>query len=279
MPSSKGREDRPPRLAHARGAPAGHHSRRSQRAQRRGRPPHRRSRFRSRRDHRRPLRGTHPQHHRGAAPPAHGIRQGVRPAERHHGLDDGGTRARDGIHAPRAARSIARRFGRRGGLRRAHCGRGRRAHPLHSRPARADGEGPERERLSHRRADLGRIRPRLHPGLPVVSRRPGCAALRRPGGGEERPRGLRVRRARAGHHRRLLVPADGLPNVYVVDGGVPAWGRAARLWPGAMLRGPRGYDEGIAGAMPAGYDAAKAQVELLTPAALDERRKGPQPRW
>jgi hypothetical protein len=29
--------------------------------------------------------------------------------------------------------------------------------------------------------------------------------------------------------------------------------------------------------MPAGYDAAKAQVELLTPAALDERRKGPQP--
>jgi len=68
------------------------------------------------------------------------------------------------------------------------------------------------------------------------------------------------------------------PNVYVVDGGVPAWGASGQ----ALARsdapgGPRGYDEGIAAALPAGYDAAKAQVELLTPAAVDERRKGPQP--
>ena len=70
----------------------------------------------------------------------------------------------------------------------------------------------------------------------------------------------------------------GFPNVYVVEGGVPAWTASGQ----ALARseapgGPRGYDEGIAGAMPAGYDAAKGQVELLTPAALDERRKGAQP--
>jgi rhodanese-related sulfurtransferase len=70
----------------------------------------------------------------------------------------------------------------------------------------------------------------------------------------------------------------GFPNVYVVDGGVPAWGTSGQtLARSDAPGGPRGYDEGIAGAMPAGYDVAKAQVELLTPAALDERRRGPQP--
>jgi len=69
----------------------------------------------------------------------------------------------------------------------------------------------------------------------------------------------------------------GFPNVYVVDGGVPAWAASGQaLAKSDASGGPRGYDEGIAGAMPAGYDAAKAQVELLTPASLDERRKGPQ---
>jgi rhodanese-related sulfurtransferase len=70
----------------------------------------------------------------------------------------------------------------------------------------------------------------------------------------------------------------GFPNVYVVEGGVPAWTASGQaLTKSEAPGGPRGYDEGIAGAMPAGYDAAKAQVELLTPAVLDERRKGPQP--
>ncbi|HEV8225938.1 MAG TPA: rhodanese-like domain-containing protein [Methylomirabilota bacterium] len=69
----------------------------------------------------------------------------------------------------------------------------------------------------------------------------------------------------------------GFPNVYVADGGVPAWAASGQaLAKSDAPGGPRGYDEGIAGAMPAGYDAAKAQVEHLTPAALDERRKGPQ---
>jgi len=37
-----------------------------------------------------------------------------------------------------------------------------------------------------------------------------------------------------------------------------------------------GYDEGIGGALPAGYEAAKAQVELLDPASLEARRAGSQ---
>ncbi len=70
----------------------------------------------------------------------------------------------------------------------------------------------------------------------------------------------------------------GFPNVYVVDGGTPAWVASGQsLATSDAPGGPRGYDEGIAGALPAGYEAAKAQVELLTPTALDERCKGPQP--
>jgi len=69
----------------------------------------------------------------------------------------------------------------------------------------------------------------------------------------------------------------GFPNVSIVDGGTPAWVASGQpLAKSEAPGGPRGYDEGIAGALPAGYDAAKAQVELLTPAALDERRKGLQ---
>ena len=48
----------------------------------------------------------------------------------------------------------------------------------------------------------------------------------------------------------------GFPNVYVVDGGVPAWVASGQaLAKSEAPGGPRGYDEGIA----------------------DERRKGPQP--
>ena len=70
----------------------------------------------------------------------------------------------------------------------------------------------------------------------------------------------------------------GFPNVYIVDGGTTAWAASGQpLVSGESPGGPRGYDEGIGGGLPAGYDAAKAQVELITPAALDERRKGASP--
>ncbi len=70
----------------------------------------------------------------------------------------------------------------------------------------------------------------------------------------------------------------GFPNVYVVDGGTTAWAASGQpLVSGESPGGPRGYDEGIGGGLPAGYDAAKAQVELITPAVLDERRKGASP--
>jgi rhodanese-related sulfurtransferase len=109
----------------------------------------------------------------------------------------------------------------------------------------------------------------------VVPRRPGRAARGRSGGGEERPRDLRLRRAGAGDGGRVLVPADGFPNVYVVDGGTTAWVAAGQpLATSDVPGGPRGYDEGLAGALPAGYEAARAQVDLLAPAALEERRKG-----
>ena len=67
----------------------------------------------------------------------------------------------------------------------------------------------------------------------------------------------------------------GFPNVYVVDGGTTAWVTSGQaLAKIESPAGPRGYDEGLAGALPAGYEAAKAQVELLTPGTLDERRRG-----
>src|SRR5215470_11151724 len=80
-------------------------------------------------------------------------------------------------------------------------------------------------------------------------------------------------------HVRATVAASwyrqmGFPNVYVVDGGTTAWaasGQAlATMGPSV---GPRGYDEGIGGAGPAGYDDARKQVETVTAQALDERRK------
>ena len=40
--------------------------------------------------------------------------------------------------------------------------------------------------------------------------------------------------------------------------------------------GPRGYDEVIGGALPAGYEAARAQVDMLDPSSLETRRTGPQ---
>jgi rhodanese-related sulfurtransferase len=67
----------------------------------------------------------------------------------------------------------------------------------------------------------------------------------------------------------------GFPNVYVVDGGTTAWVAGGQtLATSAAAAGPRGYDEGIGGALPAGYEAARSQVELLDPAALEKRRAG-----
>ena len=67
----------------------------------------------------------------------------------------------------------------------------------------------------------------------------------------------------------------GFPNVYIVDGGATAWVADGQpLAKSDSPGGPRGYDEGIAGALPAGYEAAKTRVELLTPTALEEQRTG-----
>ena len=67
----------------------------------------------------------------------------------------------------------------------------------------------------------------------------------------------------------------GFPNVYIVDGGATAWVADGQpLAKSDSPGGPRGYDEGIAGALPAGYEAAKTRVELLTPSALEEQRTG-----
>ena len=69
----------------------------------------------------------------------------------------------------------------------------------------------------------------------------------------------------------------GFPNVHVVDGGTKAWVAGGQaLAKSAATSGPRGYDEGIGGALPAGYEAAKVQVELLDPASLEARRAGSQ---
>jgi rhodanese-related sulfurtransferase len=70
----------------------------------------------------------------------------------------------------------------------------------------------------------------------------------------------------------------GFPNVSIVDGGTTAWAAHGQpLVSGESPGGPRGYDEGIGGGLPAGYEAAKAQTELITPVALDGRRKGSPP--
>ncbi|MFI5281243.1 MAG: rhodanese-like domain-containing protein, partial [Gemmatimonadales bacterium] len=69
----------------------------------------------------------------------------------------------------------------------------------------------------------------------------------------------------------------GFPNVYAVDGGTTAWVAGGQaLATSAAPGGPRGYDEGIGAALPAGYEAARAQVELLGPPELEKRRAGSQ---
>jgi rhodanese-related sulfurtransferase len=69
----------------------------------------------------------------------------------------------------------------------------------------------------------------------------------------------------------------GFPNVHVVDGGTKAWVAAGQaLERSAATSGPRGYDEGIGDERPAGYEAAKAQLETLDAAGLEARRTGSQ---
>jgi rhodanese-related sulfurtransferase len=67
----------------------------------------------------------------------------------------------------------------------------------------------------------------------------------------------------------------GFPNVHVVEGGTKAWLAAGQvLERSAATSGPRGYDEGIGEERPAGYESAKAQVEILDAAGLETRRTG-----
>src|SRR5262249_9602766 len=85
-----------------------------------------------------------------------------------------------------------------------------------------------------------------------------------------------------GHARATLAPAPDRPvrfaDVYVVGGGSTPWaGSGQALATTGSSVGPRGYDEGIGGARPAGYDDARAQVEMVTAATVDERRKSPSP--
>ena len=66
----------------------------------------------------------------------------------------------------------------------------------------------------------------------------------------------------------------GFPNVYTVDGGTTAWVASGQaLAKSEAPGGPRGYDEGIGGALPAGYEAARAKVELLAAGTLEARRR------
>ena len=70
----------------------------------------------------------------------------------------------------------------------------------------------------------------------------------------------------------------GFPNVYAVDGGTTAWASSGgSLAVSAAPGGPRGYDEGIGGALPAGYETARGQVESVDASGLDARRKGAEP--
>ena len=81
----------------------------------------------------------------------------------------------------------------------------------HSGLEERDGAARPGDDLLHRRAHLRGVRRRPHPGLPVVSRRPGRAALRRRCGREELPGRLRVRQEGARDVDRLVVSADGIP--------------------------------------------------------------------
>jgi rhodanese-related sulfurtransferase len=65
----------------------------------------------------------------------------------------------------------------------------------------------------------------------------------------------------------------GFPNVYAVEGGTKAWAASGSpLEQSAASEAAGGYDEGLLGG-PYGYADARAQVEVLTPDALQTRRE------
>jgi rhodanese-related sulfurtransferase len=70
----------------------------------------------------------------------------------------------------------------------------------------------------------------------------------------------------------------GFPNVYAVDGGTQAWvASGLALEQSKTKEASTGYDEGLLPEeLPAGYAEARAQVELLTPQALQTRLQGSQ---
>ncbi len=69
----------------------------------------------------------------------------------------------------------------------------------------------------------------------------------------------------------------GFPNVYAVEGGTTAWvASGADLEKSATSEASGGYDEGLLGG-PYGWQAARSQVELLAPEALQARLDGAAP--
>lgn len=71
----------------------------------------------------------------------------------------------------------------------------------------------------------------------------------------------------------------GFPNVYAVDGGVTAWtANGLALAQSATHEATGGYDEGlVSDALPFGYEAATAQVDMMAPQALQQILSGAAP--
>ncbi len=66
----------------------------------------------------------------------------------------------------------------------------------------------------------------------------------------------------------------GFPNAYVLDGGVTAWRDHGLALEQSQQGGEGGYDEGLQSEQPFGYEAARQQVELISPQTLQERLDG-----
>src|SRR2546425_113454 len=117
------------------------------------------------------------------------------------------------------------------------AGRGsRRALPGHPRLEERAGPPQRGADLSHRRPHARRVLGGPHPGLPLVPRWSGRAALRRRGCGEEQSNCLRLRSPSARHADRLVVSANGLPR------------SLRRRWRHDRLGGERGLTgHGLAG--------------------------------
>jgi len=81
----------------------------------------------------------------------------------------------------------------------------------------------------------------------------------------------------AGDRGSFLVPPDGLPNVYTVDGGTNAWLAAGGARRSQAPGESGGYDEGLQEELPFGYEPARARVEGLSAAACSTSAVGQPP--